>query len=102
MRFQRIEVSLRKHFQSVIHLKIEDESHRHVGRKGQESHFRIFLVSDDFLGQTRVQRQGMVNKLLAGEFESGLHALSMKLLTGEEFEKQGSAFSSPDCQSMGN
>ena len=100
MRFQRIETSVRKHLRSVIHLEIEDESHKHVGHKGHESHFRIFLVSDDFAGKTRVQRQGAINKLLAVEFENGLHALSMRLLTPEEFEKQESAFLSPDCRSQ--
>ena len=98
MRFQRIEENLRKYFQSIVELKIEDESHNHRGREGQESHFKIFLVSHDFSGQTRRQRHSGVNNLLADEFEKGLHALSLKLLTPEEFKKQTGDFESPICQ----
>lgn len=98
MRFQRIEKKLRESFQSIVELKIEDESHNHSGRKGTESHFSIFLVSRDFSGQTRIQRHGTVNSLLAEEFKKGLHALSLKLLTPEEFTKQNGVFKTPDCR----
>ncbi len=98
MRFKRIEEKLRKQFQSIIELKIEDESHNHRGRKGMESHFRVFLVSHDFFGQTRRRRHDLVNSLLADEFEKGLHALSLRLLTPEEFKKQSGDFESPECQ----
>ena len=98
MRFQRIEKKIHRSFGSIIELKIEDESHTHSGRKGMESHFKIFLVSRDFSGQTRIQRHSTVNSLLAEEFETGLHALSLRLLTPEELSGQSGAFKTPDCQ----
>ncbi len=98
MRLQRIEEKIRKSFQSIIELKIEDESHNHKGKKGMESHFKIFFVSSDFSGQMRIQRHKTINSLLAEEFEKGLHALSLKLLTPKEFEQQNGTFKSPDCQ----
>ncbi len=55
----------------------------HVEGDGQ--HFEAILVSSEFVGKNRVQRQQLVNALLRAYFDSGeLHALSMKTLTPEE------------------
>ena len=55
----------------------------HVEGDGQ--HFEAILVSSEFIGKSRVQRQQLVNTLLRAYFDSGeLHALSMKTLTPEE------------------
>lgn len=67
---------------SPRHLAIEDESHLHAGhggwREGGETHFRLDIVSERFAGKSRVERHRMVNALLAGAFERGLHALAIK------------------------
>ena len=58
----------------------------HVEGDGQ--HFEAILISSEFTGKSRVQRQQMVNALLRSYFDSGeLHALSMKTMTPEEREK---------------
>ena len=98
MRLQRIEKKIRNFFQSIVKLEVEDESYNHKGQKGMESHFRIFLISHDFSEQTQIQRHRTVNSLLAEEFEKGLHALSLRLLTPEEFKRQNGVFKSPNCQ----
>jgi BolA protein len=63
-------------------LVVEDESHRHAGhagwREGGETHFRIDVVSQAFEGKTRVERHRLINTLLAGAFERGLHALAIQ------------------------
>jgi acid stress-induced BolA-like protein IbaG/YrbA len=47
------------------------------------------IVSNDFAGKSRVQRQQHVNKILKEKFDSGeLHALSFKTLTPEEWSAQ--------------
>lgn len=99
MRINRIEDQIRSSFKDIFHFSIEDESHNHAGRQGQESHFKILLVSNAFVGQTRVARQRALNELLRSEFDKGLHALTMRVLTVEEFESQRSTFQSPNCQS---
>ena len=99
MRKNRIEELIRNQFQSIQNLEIEDESHNHSGRVGMESHFKVLIVSDEFSGQSRVQRQRILNGLLKDEFEQGLHALTMRLLTSEEYQAQVSQFQSPNCQS---
>lgn len=98
MRYQRIEQKIRENCPQLMTLEINDESHMHAGRQGQESHFKVLVVSDDFQGKNRVARQREINNLLSHEFETGLHALSLRILTVEEFEKQKGAFQSPDCQ----
>jgi acid stress-induced BolA-like protein IbaG/YrbA len=53
--------------------------------EGDGEHFEAILVSSEFVGKNRVQRQQMVNALLRPYFDSGeLHALSMKTLTPDE------------------
>ena len=79
-------------------MEITDESHMHAGRQGQESHFKILIVATEFDGQTRVMRQRSINQLLKEEFDQGLHALTMRLLTPDEFAKQANPFQSPNCQ----
>ena len=81
-----------------IHLEIVDESHMHSVPEGAQSHFKVLVVSDAFAGEGLVARHRVINKLLAEEFEGGLHALSLHTWTPQEwFEKGGSAPSSPPC-----
>lgn len=55
-----------------------------------ETDFAIHLVSESFKGKTAIARHRMVNALLKPEFdERGLHALSLRLKTPEEWEKEG-------------
>ncbi len=74
---------------SPAHLDIVDESHLHAGhagaREGGETHYSVTVVADVFAGENRVARQRRINALLAGEFAGGLHALSIRALTPEEF-----------------
>jgi BolA family transcriptional regulator, general stress-responsive regulator len=62
-------------------LKVVDESHRHEGHAGHqaggETHFRVHIVSDAFQGKSRVERHRMINNALAGELQSGVHALAI-------------------------
>jgi BolA protein len=67
-----------------ISLRVIDESHHHAGhghpgdrRHGNESHFRVEVVSAAFAGKSRVDRHRMVNGLLAQDLAEGLHALAV-------------------------
>ena len=54
--------------------------------EGDGEHFEALVVSAQFVGKSRVQRQQMVNAVLRSYFDSGeLHALSMKTVTPEEW-----------------
>ena len=62
-------------------LRIEDESHRHVGhaghRPGGETHFRVYIVAEAFFGKSRIERHRMINSTLAAELSGGVHALAI-------------------------
>ncbi len=62
-------------------LQVVDESHLHEGhaghRKGGETHFRVYIVSEAFQGKSRVERHRMINAALAAELAGGVHALAI-------------------------
>jgi BolA protein len=62
-------------------LEIVDESARHAGHAGVrpdgESHFRVTVVSAAFLGLGRLERQRLVNGLLADLLRERVHALAL-------------------------
>ena len=58
----------------------------HLQVDGDGQHFEAVIVSAEFAGKNRVQRQQLVNDVLRALFNSGeLHALSMKTHTPEEW-----------------
>lgn len=57
---------------------------------GDGQHFQAVIVSREFAGLNRVQRQQRVNAVLKARFDSGeLHALSMRTLTPDEWQRHG-------------
>jgi BolA protein len=96
-RQQRIQSKLTATF-NPVHLEVSDESHMHSVPEGSESHFKVLVVSEIFREMKRIDRQRRINALLADEFNSGLHALSLHTWSPEEwFEKGGQAPDSPPC-----
>jgi len=69
-------------------IDVVDESHRHAGhagaRPGGETHYQVEIVSARFDGMSRIARHRLVHEIVHDEFEKGLHALSLKLLTPAE------------------
>jgi acid stress-induced BolA-like protein IbaG/YrbA len=62
----------------------------HLSVEGDGQHFQAVIVSPEFAGLNRVQRQQKVNAFLKPRFDSGeLHALSMRTLTPEEWQRHG-------------
>lgn len=97
-RFHRIQSLVQDNLQP-LHMELENESSQHSVPPGSETHFKILVVSDIFKTLSRVDRQRKVHALLAQEFKTGLHALTIRALTDEEWKKQGGAsFVSPECQ----
>jgi BolA protein len=78
---QQIETKLTAAFEPTL-LTIEDESHLHKGHGGYrpegESHFRLHIVSDAFIGKRPLQRHRMVNEVLAEELRDHIHALAIR------------------------
>jgi BolA protein len=72
-------------------LSIEDESSKHAGhsgaRPGGETHFRVRIVSAEFEGVSRVERQRRIYAVLADELRDRVHALALTALTPKEAGK---------------
>ena len=85
-RKDRIQASLSVFTPSA--LSVSDESAKHAGHAGArpsgETHYDIHIVSEQFTGLSRVERQRRIYAALDAEFQNGLHALSLKALTPEE------------------
>lgn len=96
-RTTRIQESLKA--LSPAHFELENESDMHVGPPGRETHFKLLFVSQEFEGLSRVERQRKIYDLLKTEMNSGLHALTMRLLTPEEWNRSQAEFQSPACAS---
>jgi BolA protein len=79
------------------HLEVNDESHQHSVPAGSESHFNLVVVTEAFSGEARVQRHRRVHELLSEELAAGLHALTLTLLTPDEFAARGGGIASPAC-----
>lgn len=81
-----------------VHLDVVNESHMHSVAPGSETHFKVVVVSPAFEGKGLVDRHRTVNGVLAAEFKSGLHALTIRALTPTQWEADGAAgFQSPKC-----
>jgi BolA protein len=72
-------------------LEIVDDSHKHAGHAGAslegESHFSVTIVSEAFVGKSRIQRQRLVYQALSKEMSECVHALVLQTLTPDEESK---------------
>ncbi len=93
---QQIELTLREEF-APAYLDVRNESHMHRTEPGAESHFKVILVSERFVGLRLLARHRAVNAVLAAELAGPLHALALHTYTPEEWQQQGSAPKTPSC-----
>ena len=86
-RKDRMEHTLRQALSPTL-LDIVDQSAAHQGHRGTdaqgESHYHITVVSDVFENVNKLARHRQVNALLKDEFDKGLHALSLTLMSPAE------------------
>ena len=70
---------------------VSDVSELHKGHsgyiEGEETHFEITMISNDFENKNRLERHRMVNDCLKYQFKGSLHSITLKLLTISEFKK---------------
>ena len=81
---------LNKNF-DIYRCYVSDVSESHKGHsgyiKGEETHFKITIISNDFKNKNRLQRHKMVNNCLKSEFQGSLHSITYKLMTVSESKK---------------
>ena len=84
-----------------IRMRLVNESKNHSVPNGSESHFNLILVSDEFKAKSRIQRHRAVFAALGDELKNTIHALTMKLLTSDEWEAAGGEVENPAPKCMG-
>lgn len=88
---------LNKQFE-LTHLEVLNESYMHNVPANSETHFKVTIVSNDFEGKRLIQRQRLVNQLLAEELAGEVHALAQHTYTPQEWmKKNGVIPESPNC-----
>ena len=93
---QQIEQTLKTAFTPAF-LEVINESDGHNVPKGSESHFKVIIVSDDFINTSRIQRHKMVYSAAEVEIEL-VHAFSVSAFDVSEWSvKKGSVAQSPPC-----
>lgn len=91
---------------SPHYLQVKNESHLHGAAprdpgKIRESHFKVVLVSDQFVGKRLIQQHQQVYGAL-GEIMPQIHALALHTYTPEEWTaRQTQAPTSPQCPKSG-
>ena len=70
------------------YLEVRNFSDEHAGPKGRSTHFEVVLVSDAFVDLNAVERQRRVFTVLEKELSGGVHALSLKTYTPNEWHKK--------------
>lgn len=75
-------------------LRIVNDSAKHAGHAGNpsgaadaETHFTVFVVSEEFEGKSAVARHRLVYSALKAELDAGLHALALVTKTPAEYEQ---------------
>ena len=80
---ERIIEKLKKNLQPNF-LEVKNNSYLHKGHLGDngtnETHFAIEIAAEALVGLNKVAAHRMVNQLLKGEFNNGLHALEIKIV----------------------
>lgn len=54
--------------------------------RGSETHFKVVVVSTEFVQKPLIQRHRLVNGLLKEELAGGVHALSIVAKTPDQWE----------------
>ena len=78
--------------------QLTNESFMHSVPPGSESHFKVVLVTDQFVGKRLVQRHQAVYAVLTEELAGPVHALALHTYSALEWaENQKVAPDSPNC-----
>jgi len=83
---------------SPAYLSVENESHMHNVAPGSESHFKVIVASEQFVGKSLVDRHRMINRILAEELSGPVHALALHTLSEEEWKDSPDVPDSPPCR----
>ena len=80
------------------YLEVVNESHMHSVPENSETHFKVTLVTNQFVGQRMVGRHQSVYKVLVDELNGPVHALALHTHSLVEWQNKGKFVpDSPNC-----
>ena len=82
---------------NIKNLKVINESYMHNVPNNSETHFKLILVSDDFLNMSLIHRHKKVYLILEHLMKK-IHALSIHAFTYDEYQKNNRSLESPNCK----
>jgi len=96
-RQKQIETMLQAAF-NPSYLRVVNESHMHSVPANSETHFKLTVASNCFLGQSKVMRHQKIYGILKDLMQDGLHAVALHTYTNEEWQQiQQQTPKSPNC-----
>ena len=63
------------------------EQHKNHQKSNSGGHFKLKIVSNNFLGKSLLERHKMIYSILGDMLKNEIHALSLKTLTIEELKR---------------
>ena len=82
---------------NIKNLEVINESHMHNVPKNSETHFKLILVSDDFLNMSLIHRHKKIYLILE-QLMKKIHALSIHAFTYNEYQKNNRSLESTNCE----
>ena len=82
---------------NIKNLEVINESHMHNVPNNSETHFKLILVSDDFLNMSLTHRHKKIYLILE-QLMKKIHALSIHAFTYDEYQKNNRSLESPNCK----
>ncbi|MCS5588096.1 MAG: BolA/IbaG family iron-sulfur metabolism protein [Porticoccaceae bacterium] len=82
---------------SPAYLEVINESASHSVPEGSESHFKVVMVTDRFVGKSAVQRHQAIYAVVAEQLQQSVHALALHTYAPDEWSDKKSAPDSPPC-----
>ena len=78
-------------------LDVVNESSQHNVPPNSETHFKVVIVSEQFVGRRKVARHQQVYGAVAEQLAGPVHALALHTYTPQEWQEQGVSPESPNC-----
>tara|TARA_B100000029_G_scaffold413569_1_gene416640 strand:+ start:1273 stop:1539 length:267 start_codon:yes stop_codon:yes gene_type:complete len=74
---------------NIHHIKIDDLTEKHKNHITYENggHYKLIIISNDFTNLSLINRHRLIYKILNGLIKKEIHALSLKTLTRDEYNK---------------
>ena len=95
-----LEASIRNRLSAAftpVFMDVINESYKHNVPPGSETHFKVVVVSSQFVGKRPIECHRMVNHVLSEELQGGVHALSIQAVTPEKWEIKPEITQTPHC-----